>query len=89
MTTQLLIEIGYKIAKRFASKSPKAKRNAELLGLMVNDPNIEGDELAKITAPTLVICGTNDMIRNSIQRDCKKYTQCEIIDRERESLYCK
>ncbi len=72
MTTQLLIEIGYKIAKRFASKSPKAKRNAELLGLMVNDPNIEGDELAKITAPTLVICGTNDMIRESHTKEIAK-----------------
>lgn len=64
-TTQLPIEIGYKIAKRFASKSPDAKKNAEMLGLMVNDPNIERKELSKITAPTLVICGTNDMIRES------------------------
>lgn len=64
-TTQLPIEIGYKIARRFASKSPEAKKNAEMLGLMVNEPNIEPGELAKITAPTLVICGTNDMIRES------------------------
>lgn len=65
ITTQLPIEIGYKIAKLFASKSPEAKRNAEMLGLMVNDPNIERNELSKITAPTLVICGRNDMIRES------------------------
>lgn len=64
-TTQIPIEIGYKIAKRFAPKSPEAKKNAEMLGLMVNEPNIEPGELAKITAPTLVICGTNDMIRES------------------------
>lgn len=64
-TTQIPIEIGYKIAKRFASKSPEAKKNAEMLGLMVNEPNIEPGELVKITAPTLVICGTNDMIRES------------------------
>ncbi len=64
-TTQLPIEIGYKIAKRFASKSPEAKKNAEMLGLMVNEPNIKPGELAKITAPTLVICGRNDMIRES------------------------
>ncbi len=55
-TTQIPIEIGYKIAKRFASKSHEAKKNAEMLGLMVNDPNIEGNELSKITVPTLVIC---------------------------------
>lgn len=65
LTTQLPIEIGYKIASRFASKSPEAKRNAEMLGLMVNDPNIERNELSKITAPTLVICGSRDMIRES------------------------
>ncbi len=64
-TTQIPIEIGYKIAKRFAQKSPDAKKNAEMLGLMVNDPNIEQSELVKITAPTLVICGRNDMIKES------------------------
>lgn len=64
-TTQIPIEIGYKIARRFAQKSPDAKRNAEMLGLMVNDPNIEQSELVKITAPTLVICGRNDMIKES------------------------
>lgn len=42
---------GANIAKLFASKSPEAKKNAEMLGLMVNDPNIERNELSKITAP--------------------------------------
>lgn len=64
-TTQIPIEIGYKIARRFASKSADAKKNAEMLGLMVNEPNIERNELSKITAPTLVICGKNDMIKES------------------------
>ncbi|MCM1212490.1 MAG: alpha/beta hydrolase [Blautia sp.] len=64
-TTQIPIEIGYRIAKRFASKSPEAKMNAEVLGLMVNEPQIEPGELSKITAPTLVICGTKDMIKES------------------------
>ena len=32
---------------------------------MVNEPNIELKELSKITAPTLVICGKRDMIRES------------------------
>lgn len=63
--TQIPIEIGYKIARRFASKSPDAKKNAEMLGLMVNEPNIERNELSKITAPTLVICGKRDMIKES------------------------
>lgn len=64
-TTQIPIEMGYRIASRFASKSPDAKRNAEMLGLMVNEPNISPAELSKITAPTLVICGKRDMIKES------------------------
>lgn len=67
-TVQVPIEIGYKIAKRFASKSSDAKRNAEMLGLMVNEPQIERNELSKITMPTLVICGKNDMIKESHTR---------------------
>jgi len=47
-TVQSPIEIGYRIARLFASKSPNAKRNAEMLGLMVDEPNIGLDELSKI-----------------------------------------
>ena len=68
-TTQIPIEIGYKIARRFASKSTDAKKNTEMLGLMVNEPNIELDELSKISVPTLVICGSNDMIKESHTRE--------------------
>ena len=68
-TTQIPIEIGYKIANRFASKSPDAKRNAELLGLMVNEPHIKPGELSKITVPTLVICGKHDMIKESHSKE--------------------
>lgn len=59
------IEIGYRIAKLFAKKSEKAKHNTELLGLMVNEPNINPSELAKLTMPVLVIAGTKDMIKES------------------------
>lgn len=68
-TTQIPIELGYKIARRFAAKSPSAKKSAEMLGLMVNEPNIEPTELTKITAPTLVICGSNDIIKESHTRE--------------------
>lgn len=67
--TQLPIEIGYRIASHFAEKSPEAKKNAEMLGLMVNDPNIRPEELATITAQTLVICGSRDMIKESHTRE--------------------
>lgn len=38
-------------------------------GLMVNEPNIAPCELSRITAPTLVICGTRDMIKESHTRE--------------------
>ena len=67
-STQIPIEIGYKIAKRFAGKSDSARLNAEMLGLMVNDPNVEPEELAKIKSKTLVIAGTRDMIKEEHTR---------------------
>ena len=68
-TTQIPIEIGYKIAQRFSAKSAEAKRNAEMLGLMVNEPHVTPAELSRITMPVLVICGTRDMIKPSHTRE--------------------
>ena len=34
-----------------------------MLGLMVHDPNIEAEELSAVTAKTLVMAGTKDMIK--------------------------
>ena len=65
---QIPIEIGYRIARASAKKSEKAKQNAELLGLMVNDPNIPVEELPRIQAKTLVIAGTKDMIKEKHTR---------------------
>jgi len=62
---QIPIEIGYKIASVFAKRSINAKKNAEILGLMVNEPNIKPEELKKINVPTLVIAGSKDMIKTS------------------------
>jgi len=67
-STQIPIEIGYRIANLFASKSPEAKQNTEILGLMVNDPNVQPAELSAIKAKTLVIAGTNDMIKDAHTR---------------------
>lgn len=67
-SVQLPIEIGYRIARLFARRSPEARRHAELLGLMVNDPNVHPDELEHIQSPTLVIAGDRDMIRASHTR---------------------
>lgn len=67
-TVQIPIEIGFRIARAFAGKSGQARQNAELLGLMVNDPNVPVAELSKITAKTLVIAGTRDMIKGEHTR---------------------
>lgn len=64
-SVQIPIVVGYRLASFFAKKSKNAKKNAELLGLMVNDPNIAVKELKKVTAKTLVIAGTKDMIKES------------------------
>ena len=65
---QIPIEIGYRIARMFANKSPEAKHNAEILGLMVNDPNVDPAELSRIKCPTLVIAGNKDMIKDKHTR---------------------
>lgn len=67
-STQIPIEIGYRIAGVFAGKSESAGRNAEMLGLMVNDPDVAPAELAGIRAKTLVIAGTRDMIKEAHTR---------------------
>lgn len=59
------IEVGYRIAKLCSKKSEKVLHNAEMLGLMVNEPHIEPSELAHLTMPVLVIAGTKDMIKES------------------------
>lgn len=67
-SVQLPIILGYKIASCFASKSDNAKKNAEMLGLMVNDPNIAPARLRELNIRTLVIAGTKDMIKTSHTR---------------------
>lgn len=62
------IEMGYRIARSFSKKSEKAKSNAEMLGLMVNEPHIDPSELAHLTMPVLVVAGTKDMIKDSHTR---------------------
>ena len=63
-SVQAPIVLGYRIASFFARRSPKARRNAELLGLMVNEPHI----LRGLHVPTLVIAGTRDMIKEAHTR---------------------
>lgn len=67
-SVQIPIEIGYRIARIFSKISHTAKLNAEMLGLMVNDPNVLPEELVKIQANTLVVAGTKDMIKEEHTR---------------------
>ena len=60
---QLPIDIGYRIALHFAKKSDGARKKAEILGLMVNEPQLTAEDASEIKAPTLVIAGTHDMIK--------------------------
>lgn len=68
LSVRLPIEIGYRLAKRRAGRDEDAQAKAELLGLMVNDPNITPAELADIHAKSLIIAGTHDMIKDSHTR---------------------
>ena len=65
---QVPIEIGYRIAGLFAKKRPEARKKAEMLGLMVNDPDVKPEALAQIQCPTLVIAGSKDMIKEEHTR---------------------
>lgn len=62
---QLPVEIGYRLAKRNSAKSSDAVKKAEILSLMINQPNIPASELKRLTMPVLVIAGTHDMIKRS------------------------
>lgn len=65
-SVQLPIVLGYRFASLF--KAPKARANAELLGLMVNEPHIDPKELSGLSVPALVIVGSRDMIKASHSR---------------------
>lgn len=58
-STQIPIELKYYWYKLLGIK----KNDVEMLGLMVNDPNITLEELRSIQAKTLVIVGANDIIK--------------------------
>ncbi len=68
LNVQIPIEIGYRISRLFQNKSEEAKLKTEILGLMVNEPNIKPEELHSIKVPTLVIVGTKDLIKENHSR---------------------
>jgi len=62
-SVQLPVVLGYHIAKLLGGKE-----KAELLGLMVNEPNFTPEDLKRLKIPTLVIAGKHDMIKDSHTR---------------------
>lgn len=67
-TVQLPVVLGYYAASLFGKGSTKARKNAELLGLMVKEPNFKPEDLQAIHIPTLVIAGDRDMIKDQHTR---------------------
>lgn len=67
-SVQIPVILDYILQSGLSLFSRKARRKAELLRLMVRDPNISPDALHKILCPVLVIAGTKDMIRESHTR---------------------
>ena len=69
LTVQAPIVLGYGLCALIARFDPRALPKKELLGLMVTQPKLKPSDLAGLRIPTLVIAGTNDMIRESHTRE--------------------
>lgn len=67
-SVRLPIEVEYRIASALSPLSKRIAAHAELLGLMTNEPNISPNQLSAICAPTLVVAGARDMIRDEHTR---------------------
>ena len=65
---QFAINAGYRLTAPLNSKSAFMKKNHELLGLMVNDPNVTDEALREVRAETLVIAGTYDLVKKAESR---------------------
>ena len=68
LSVRLPIEAGYVLNKVLSKISKRAKKQAELLGLMANEPHIRPKELSAIRSKALVIAGNKDMIKESHTR---------------------
>jgi len=65
LSVQIPVCIAYCMASCKARFDNKAILAKELLGLMVNEPDIKTSALSQINIPTLIIAGKNDMIKQS------------------------
>ena len=65
---QIPIIIGYQIASFFGRWRDEAKKHADMLALMVKEPDIHPEQLKTVAVPALVIAGTRDMIKEKHTR---------------------
>ena len=65
---QIPIIIGYQIASFFGRWRDEAKKHADMLALMVKEPDIRPEQLKTVAVPALVIAGTRDMIKEKHTR---------------------
>ena len=63
MASQLPIVTAYLLCKITSRFSKRAKKKANLLELMVCQPNFDPTELKKIQCPTLVLAGEKDVVK--------------------------
>ena len=56
-------QIGYRLLKPIPKKPPAIAHFTELLGLMALEPQLTAEHLAHISAPTLVLAGTKDIVK--------------------------
>ena len=68
LSTQLPIIAGWAVCRVFACFDQKARRNWELLNLMVTQPHIRAQDLERLAMPVLVAAGEQEMIRESHTR---------------------
>lgn len=82
-TVQKWIDNAYNDALEKGKNDEQAMRKAEILGLMVNEPNFTTSDLKLIKAKTLVIVGTNDMIKRQHSRSIHKHianSELQIVE---------
>ncbi|HRR35682.1 MAG TPA: alpha/beta hydrolase, partial [Clostridia bacterium] len=64
----VFLKFMYKIFKCLSKISKNSNKYLEMMSLMVNEPDIDVNGLKKISVPTLVIAGTNDLIKEEHTR---------------------
>lgn len=67
-TVHLGMWLVYIIASVFSRMSKKQEKTKKLYRLMLFEPDISSEDLKKISAPTLVLAGTNDVIKEKHTR---------------------